>query len=389
MIFPKFCEILPFLVLAVAGASGMIYNLGDSTFDDVVDNLPGDALLLVDFYTPSCRQCQRLSPVLDYLEDQWSREATDPDRRTFSLAKVDIETNPRLASVFRINKLPDLRFVREGLWRTYEGGRSIEDLQEFKERMALAPLPSVDAEELLELVSTRETVFVLSTEDGAPPASVAPGVLLAATMMQHVSTFRIASKEVLSSLGIDGSGTLPALLKVVAGQTERGGVVQPSFFEGDLASVSSSAVSRWVENESFGLVSDFTAVTFSRLSKLGRLMVMGIVDPRDDATPAFEKALRAVASGFGFKHADKTIFGIMDGTKLAGFVETFNIYDNLPRLVVLHVADDTFYTVDNMRLEAGEMEAFLVDVLLDREEAREAARKARREEKEAQRLKRE
>lgn len=40
----------------------------------------------------------------------------------------------------------------------------VQDLQEFKERMALAPLPSVDAEELLELVSTRETVFVLSTE---------------------------------------------------------------------------------------------------------------------------------------------------------------------------------------------------------------------------------
>ena len=57
MIFPKFCEILPFLVLAVAGASGMIYNLGDSTFDDVVDNLPGDALLLVDFYTVGLLVC--------------------------------------------------------------------------------------------------------------------------------------------------------------------------------------------------------------------------------------------------------------------------------------------------------------------------------------------
>ena len=29
------------------------------------------------------------------------------------------------------------------------------------------------------------------------------------------------------------------------------------------------------------------------------------------------------------------IFGFLDGTKLAGFVETLNIYDNLPRLVVL------------------------------------------------------
>ena len=69
---------------------------------------------------------------------------------------------------------------------------------------------------------------------------------------------------------------------MVAGQTERGGVVQPSFFEGDLASVSSSAVSRWVENESFGLVSDFTAVTFSRcLSRTRHFadpkLVLGVV----------------------------------------------------------------------------------------------------------------
>lgn len=42
-----------------------------------------------------------------------------------------------------------------------------------------------------------------------------------------------------------------------------------------------------------------------------------------------------MASGFGFRHADKMIFGFLDGTKLAGFVETLNIYDNLPRLVVL------------------------------------------------------
>lgn len=35
-------------LVRVAGAA--VHNLGDGTFDDFVDNLPQDSLLLVDFY---------------------------------------------------------------------------------------------------------------------------------------------------------------------------------------------------------------------------------------------------------------------------------------------------------------------------------------------------
>lgn len=41
---------------------------------------------------------------------------------------------------------------------------------------------------------------------GADPASVAPGVLLAATVSQHVATFCTTSPEVLSSLGLGAGG---------------------------------------------------------------------------------------------------------------------------------------------------------------------------------------
>lgn len=37
--------------------------------------------------------------------------------------------------------------------------------------------------------------------------------------------------------------------------------------------------------------------------------------------------------------------------------------DDRPSLCCQRVPDDTFFTVDNMRLEAGDMEAFLIDVL--------------------------
>ena len=120
MIFPKFCEILPLLVLAVAGASGMIYNLGDSTFDDVVDNLPGDALLLVDFYTVGLLVCDggalcltppESSPIALYLvlffvysAASMLRAAHHPEIR-FDIARnrVSVCTSP---SIHRVQCFP-------------------------------------------------------------------------------------------------------------------------------------------------------------------------------------------------------------------------------------------------------------------------------------------
>lgn len=57
MVFLNSCKVLLFLVLAVVGASGVVHNLGDSTFDDFVDNLPEHTLLLVDFYKVSLLAC--------------------------------------------------------------------------------------------------------------------------------------------------------------------------------------------------------------------------------------------------------------------------------------------------------------------------------------------
>ena len=57
MVFPEFCKVLCFLALAVVGASGVVHNLGDSTFDDFVDNLPEHVLLLVDFYKVGLLAC--------------------------------------------------------------------------------------------------------------------------------------------------------------------------------------------------------------------------------------------------------------------------------------------------------------------------------------------
>ncbi|CAM9203515.1 unnamed protein product [Scytosiphon promiscuus] len=363
--------VLVMAVLVCSIAAGVVHNLGDADFDQFVDNLPEDALLVVDFHKPGCRQCQRLSPVLDYLETEWENEEPDASKRWFKLAKVDVEKSPRLKTVFGIQRIPDLRFVRAGQWGTYEGGRLIEDIKEFKKRMAIVPLRFVDGKALIDLAEENEVVFVLSAEDDADPSTVAPGVLLAATQLQHMTTFCTTSPEVLSSLGLGASSVSPALVKVVAsaatGAPDAKKLLQPTAYPGSgvssVADVSAWSVSRWVEQERFGLVSNFSVDNFSRLGALGRHMVLGVVDPKHEKTAAFEQAFGKIASSFGTRHADKLIFGMVNRKQMSGFMETFNIYEGHPRVVVLDMPGDVYYTAENMRLGAQEIEAFLVDVL--------------------------
>lgn len=54
------------------------------------------------------------------------------------------------------------------------------------------------------------------------------------------------------------------------------------------------------------------------------------------------QALTTVAAGL--KLSDRLIFGTLNGVEMAGFAETFNVYEGLPRLVVL-VGRFTFFSV--------------------------------------------
>lgn len=58
-----------------------------------------------------CAHCQRLSPVLDYLDQQSEKEEPDPSKRWFKLAKVDCDKSPRLKEVGVFRPMDGYPFV--------------------------------------------------------------------------------------------------------------------------------------------------------------------------------------------------------------------------------------------------------------------------------------
>ena len=84
--------------------SNTALQLTDSTFDEELSQHP--ELLLVDFWAEWCAPCRMIAPVLEDL----AKESAG----TVTLAKVNVDENPALASRYGIRSIPTVLLVRGG-----------------------------------------------------------------------------------------------------------------------------------------------------------------------------------------------------------------------------------------------------------------------------------
>lgn len=79
-------------------------TVDDSTFDQTV--LQSDRPVLVDFWAPWCRPCLMVAPILDELAKEY-------DSRV-SIARMDVDQNPKTAAKYSIMSIPTLLLFKEG-----------------------------------------------------------------------------------------------------------------------------------------------------------------------------------------------------------------------------------------------------------------------------------
>jgi putative thioredoxin len=90
------------------GSTGAVVQLDvtEATFQSEVLERSLTAPVVIDFWAEWCAPCKQLSPVLEKLAVEYDG--------AFMLAKVDVDTNPRLAQMFRVQGIPMVYAVAGG-----------------------------------------------------------------------------------------------------------------------------------------------------------------------------------------------------------------------------------------------------------------------------------
>ena len=78
--------------------------IDDANFDQTV--LQAETPVLVDFWAPWCRPCLMVAPILDELGEEYGNKIT--------IARMDVDRNPRIASRYHIMAIPTMLLFKEG-----------------------------------------------------------------------------------------------------------------------------------------------------------------------------------------------------------------------------------------------------------------------------------
>lgn len=78
-------------------------HLTDTDFDNTIGT---GNVVLVDFWAAWCGPCRAIAPIIDDLAGEYDGRAT--------IAKVDVDNNPRVAMEYGIRSIPALLIFKDG-----------------------------------------------------------------------------------------------------------------------------------------------------------------------------------------------------------------------------------------------------------------------------------
>jgi thioredoxin 1 len=86
-------------------ASETILEITDANFGDEVEK--GEGLTMIDFWAVWCGPCRLVAPIVEGLADEYHDKG-------LRVGKLDVDSNPRTTTRFRVMSIPSILFFKDG-----------------------------------------------------------------------------------------------------------------------------------------------------------------------------------------------------------------------------------------------------------------------------------
>jgi putative thioredoxin len=131
-----------------------IYDVDEADFEQRVIERSRELPVVVDFWADWCQPCKQLTPALE--------RAAGARQGKVELAKVDVDRNPQLQSIFRIQGIPAVKAFRDGkVASEFTGALAPADVERFFDAL----VPS-EADELVASGGEEELRRALELDPG-------------------------------------------------------------------------------------------------------------------------------------------------------------------------------------------------------------------------------
>lgn len=178
-----------------ASSSPYVREVTDETFEAEVLDVSDSTPVIVDFWSPSCRPCLMLAPLLERLVNERQGKVI--------LAKVNVDDAPQLAGYFRISAIPAVKaFYRRALVHQFEGLLPESALRQFLDEIAPEEDPALVQAQAAELAAPARAEGQYRTMIAAEPDHLAARLGLARVLLAQDKLDEIA--EVLEPVGSSG-----------------------------------------------------------------------------------------------------------------------------------------------------------------------------------------
>ena len=82
----------------------MVIEVTDANFDEIVVN--SDKPVIVDFWAEWCGPCRMVGPIVAEMSDDYEGKAV--------MTKLDVDSNPGVATKYGIRNIPTMLFFKNG-----------------------------------------------------------------------------------------------------------------------------------------------------------------------------------------------------------------------------------------------------------------------------------